>query len=393
MNTQNSFNRYIDLVEPSRSVVLSARLRQMLAQGADVVNLTGGEPDFDTPVQICEEAARQMLAGNTHYGDSKGDPQLRGAIAEKLRADSHAHYSPDNILITPGGKYAIYLAVQAIVNPGDEVLWLTPGWVSYPSIVTLCGAKPVAVRLEAEDNFALSCEKLEEHTSERTRLLIINYPNNPTGAVLTGSDMEELKKYLMRHPDIYCLSDEIYEKLVYDGCSSLSPASVPELSERILVVNGFSKCSAMTGWRIGYLAMNPEICTRVMKIFQHSMSCVSGFIQKAAITALHLEEETQKMRRAYEMRRNNIYEELKDIPNVHFEKPSGAFYAWVKFDTSLSSEELCSLLLEKPGIGGIPGSAFGEEEECRIRFCYASSDDTIREFTSRLKAFAPSVPR
>jgi len=387
MEHQVRFNNYISQVEPSKSVVLSAKLREMIREGKDVVNLTGGEPDFDTPKPVCEEAIRQILSGNTHYGDSKGDPQLRGEISAKLAADNGIHCHPDNILVTPGGKYAIYLIIQSLINPGDEVIWLTPGWVSYPSIVTLCGGIPIAVHLERKNGYAITCSRLEANTSCRTRLLIINYPNNPTGAILTGEDVSQIKEYLRRHPDVYCLSDEIYEKIIYDRNRNYSLASDPEFSDRIITVNGFSKFSAMTGWRIGYMAADPQIINACLKIFQHSMSCVSGFIQKAAITALHMSEETERMRLAYETRRNIIYEGLKSINKVSFKKPAGSFYAWVKFETDLQSEELCSLLLEKSGIGGIPGSAFGEENECMIRFCYAASEDTIMKFVDRLGDF------
>ena len=380
-------NEILDKVEPSRSVMLLAKVREMQKQDPSICNLTGGEPDFDTPKPICDEVYQQLLNGCTHYGDSKGDPALREAIARKLADENHAPYSPDQILITPGGKFAVYAVVKALLNPGDEVLWLTPGWVSYPAIVTLCGGIPVAVRLNREEGYRITCDTLESHTTSRTKLLIINYPNNPTGKILSAADLEELRNYMRKHPDVLCLSDEIYEKIIYDGLQHISPASDPELHDRVIIVNGFSKASAMTGWRIGYLACNPEIYRGVLKIFQHTMSCTSGFIQKGAIVALSLQEETERMRTAYERRRNMILEGIRDIPNLSLDRPEGSFYAWIRFDTPLSSEELSSRLLEEAGIGGIPGSAFGEEEECMVRFCYAANDQTIARFIERLRKF------
>lgn len=384
-------NAALDRVEPSRSVTLMAKIKKMQADDPAVLNLTGGEPDFDTPKAICDEVYRQMLAGNTHYGDSKGDPELRQAIADKLNTENQADYTADQILVTPGGKYAIYAAVQALVNPGDEVMWLTPGWVSYPAIVTLCGGTPVAVHLDYEQDYAITEAMLEAHTSDKTKAICINFPNNPTGKILSESDEKELKSWLRKHPDVFVISDEIYEKIIFDGRKVVSLAADPEFRDRVIIINGFSKCSAMTGWRLGYLACAPEIYKAALKIFQHSMSCTNSFIQKGAVVALNLPEETEKMRAAYEHRRNIVFDGLKEIPNVEFRLPEGAFYAWVKFDTEKSSEEVCDLLLEKAKIGGIPGVAYGEEGGCLVRFCYAKNDETLKDFTSRMQEFCATV--
>ncbi|MCF0230072.1 MAG: aminotransferase class I/II-fold pyridoxal phosphate-dependent enzyme, partial [Parasporobacterium sp.] len=224
-------------------------------------------------------------------------------------------------------------------------------------------------------------------TTSRTKLLIINYPNNPSGKVLSEADLCELKTYLRKHPDVYVISDEIYEKLIYDGNVHISPASDPEFFSRIILINGFSKCSAMTGWRVGYLACNPEIYKAALKIYQHSMSCTSSFVQKGALAALKLPEETERMRSAYEHRKNIIYEAFRDIPEIEFKNPEGSFYAWVRFNTDKSSEEICTLLLEEAGIGGIPGAAYGVRNGCFVRFCFASSDEVLTEFTARMKDF------
>ena len=384
-------NHLLDLVEPSRSVNLLAKVRKMQQTDPSLCNLTGGEPDFDTPKPVCDEVYRQILAGCTHYGDSKGDPVLREALAEKLSLENQAFYTKDQILVTPGGKYAVYVAIQAIVDPGDEVMWLAPGWVSYPAIVTLCGGTPVAVHLNRADGYRITKELLQAHASEKTRALILNYPNNPTGKLLSENDIRELRSFLLEHPDIYCISDEIYEKIIFDGRSAYSPASDPELKDRVFTINGFSKSCAMTGWRIGYVACPSSAYPDVLKIFQHSMSCTSGFIQKGALVALTLQDEIEKMRAAYEKRRDLICDGLHDVPHIAFDRPEGSFYAWMRFDTAMTSEELCSALVEQAGIGGIPGSAFGEEKDCMIRFCFAQNEETLQRFIDRLIHFTRTL--
>ena len=389
--TEIRLNGLLEKVEPSRSVTLLARVRQMQAEDPSILNLTGGEPDFPTPKAVCDEVYRQMLEGCTHYGDSKGDPALRQAIAEKLQRENGAPYEAEQILVTPGGKYAIYVALQALVNPGDEVLWLAPGWVSYPAIVTLCGGRPVRVPLVYEENYAITADLLEKYTTDSTKVLCLNYPNNPTGKILTESDLAELRIWLRRHPGVQVLSDEIYEKILFDGHAHRTLAADPEFFSRVLLVNGFSKCSAMTGWRVGYLACSPEIYPGALKIFQHSMSCTNSFVQKGALTALGLSEETEKMRAAYEHRRDLVFAGLAEIPRIEFRLPEGAFYAWVRFDTDLSPEALCTRLLEKAGIGGIPGSAYGEEGGCMVRFCFAAADGVLEEFVRRLGCFCEKL--
>ena len=381
------FNRLISKVEPSKSVTLLAKTKQMQKTDPDIINLTGGEPDFPTPKPICDEVARQLAAGNTHYTDSAGNEDLRVRIAQKLSEENHAPYRPENILVTPGAKYAVYLAVRALINPGDEAIWLTPGWVSYPSIIEISGGRPVAVHLKYEEDYRITFEALEAAVSERTKLLILNYPNNPTGKILTDADIEAISRFLRKYPDVYVLSDEIYEKVIYDGYKTVSMASFPEFFERVIIVNGFSKCSAMTGWRVGYLACNPLLYKAVMKLFQHSMSCTSGFLQKGALVALDCKKETEMMRQEYEKRRNLLVEGVRDLPGVEFIAPPGAFYAWMKFDTDKDSETLCAELLENAKIAGVPGIAYGEEEKTCIRFSFAASEQALTQMLKNLKTY------
>lgn len=381
------FNERICGVAPSKSVTLLAKTKEMQKIDKEIINLTGGEPDFPTPRPICDEITRQLAAGNTHYSDSKGNEDLRIRIAQKLREENHAPYTPDQILVTPGAKMAVYLAIRALINPGDEAIWMTPGWVSYPSIVEVSGGVPVAVHLKYEEDYRITLEALEQAVTERTKLLILNYPNNPTGRILRESDIEALSAFLRKYPEVYVLSDEIYEKVIYDGNEVVSMASFPEFFNRVIVVNGFSKCSAMTGWRIGYLACNTDLYKVVLKLFQHSMSCTSGFLQKGALVALDCTEDTERMRCAYEHRRNLLVEGMKEIPGVEFISPAGAFYAWVKFDTDLGCEELCTDLLEKAKIAGVPGDAYGEEGVTCVRFSFAASDEDLMRMLDNLKKY------
>ena len=381
------YNEKISYVEPSKSVTLLAKTKELQKTDRSIINLTGGEPDFPTPEPICREVVGQLTAGNTHYSDSKGDKDLRIRIARKLNEENHAPYGADQILVTPGAKMAVYLAVRALLNPGDEAIWLTPGWVSYPSIIQISGGVPVAVHLKYEENYRITGEALEAAVSDRTKLLILNYPNNPTGRILTEEDIQAVSSFLRKHPDIYVLSDEIYEKIIFDGNQAVSMASFPEFFERVIVVNGFSKCSAMTGWRVGYLACSPELYQVILKLFQHSMSCTSSFLQKGALAALDCGEDTERMRSAYERRRNLLEEGMKEIPGVEFLAPAGAFYAWVRFDTELDSETLCNSLLEKAKIAGVPGSAYGEEDVVCVRFSFAASEEDLKRMLENLKAY------
>lgn len=384
------FNRLISNMEPSKSVTLLAKTKELQKTDPEILNLTGGEPDFPTPKAICDTVVAELAAGHTHYSDSRGDADLRARIARKLQEENHAPYQAENILITPGAKYAVYLTIRALINPGDEAIWLTPGWVSYPSIVEASDGKPVAVHLKYEENYRITEEALEAAASDKTKLLIINYPNNPTGQILTESDIQALTAFLRNHPDVYVLSDEIYEKIVYDQNKIVSLASIPEFFERVVIVNGFSKCSAMTGWRLGYLACTSALYQVVLKLFQHSISCTSGFLQRGALTALDCVEETEQMRQAYEKRKNLLFEEIREIPGVELLTPAGAFYAWVKFDTDMDSETLCNDLLNKAKIAGVPGIAYGEEDCVCIRFSFAASEDVLRTMLERLKTYQES---
>lgn len=380
-------NERISRLEPSKSVTLMEKTKKMQKVDSSIINLTGGEPDFDTPAPICEEAYRQMMAGYTHYIDGPGIAELRSGLEKKLREENKANYRAEQIIVTPGAKFAVYLAVQAVLNPGDEALWLTPGWVSYPSIIQASGGVPVAVHLNWEEEYRITYEALAAATTEKTKLLIINYPNNPTGKVLSAADREELARYMREYPHVMLLSDEIYEHIIYDGNEAVSMASYPDLAERVMIVNGFSKSYAMTGWRLGYLACSDAVYKVAAKLFQHTMSCTSGFLQKAAVVALECKAEMETMRQAYERRAHYMYEQLNRLKGVEMKKPEGAFYAWVKFDLGMDSQETCDYLLEQAKIAGVPGIAYGEEGQVCVRYSFAAKEQDLQQMIKNLKEF------
>ena len=387
------FNKEISQLQPSRSIAFMAQAKKMKATDPSIISLAGGEPDFDTPVKIREELKRQLDAGYTHYTVGPGLPELWKAIAEKLREENHCAYTPEGVIVTPGGKFAIYMAVRSMVNPGDEVMYLEPGWVSYPSIIESSAATPVPVRLTWEQDFRITREVLEAKCTGKTKMLIINYPNNPTGRALSMPEALQIKAFLEDHPEVLLLTDEIYERILYSGKENISMASFPEIADRVLTVNGFSKSVAMTGWRVGYVAASDRIAKVMYNLFQHTMTCVSGFIQKAAVTALSCREEIEQMREEYEARRDMFIGGLNAIPGVECMIPEGAFYAWVKFHIpGYDSEGICDYILKTARVVGVPGIAYGTDEPC-VRFSFAASREELETAVKRISAAMQALPQ
>lgn len=379
-------NRIISSLKPSASMQLMAKAKAMKAADPDIIDLAGGEPDFDTPEKITMEAVRQLSKGFTHYTVGPGLPELRTAIAEKLNRENGCSYAPESIIVTPGAKYAIYLAVRSLTNPGDEVIYLNPSWVSYIAIIEASGAKAVGVDLDYGKDYRLEYDALEKATCDRTKAVIINYPNNPSGKMLHEEDLEVLVKYMNAHPNVFVISDEIYERISYDGKSNLSPASVPEIADRVVTVNGFSMSVAMTGWRIGYLAAAPAVAKVINKLFQHTITNVSGFIQKAALKAFECDSEIEWMRSRFQERRDFFISGLNRIPGVHCECPEGAFYAWVSFDLpGMDSMQVSDFILNKAKVVGVPGIAYGETKKTCMRFSFAASDDNLKKAVENIE--------
>lgn len=379
------FNHAIETIAPSASVELMAKAKKMKAAGEDVVDLSGGEPDFDTPRAITDEVIRQLNAGYTHYTVGNGLPELREAIAKKLREENGICAQAGQIIVTPGAKLAIYYAVRGLVNNGDDVLVLNPGWVSYNAIVQSAGGNPIPVEVKPENGMALVLEDLEQAWTPRAKMLIINYPNNPTGQILSQEDLQVLRTFMLNHPDLILLSDEIYERIIFDGHVNLSPAALPELADRVITVNGFSKSVAMTGWRIGYLHACDAIIKVLGKLHSHAITCVSGFIQRAAVVAFDCNAEIEAMRVQYQHRRDLFVGGLNAIDHVQCAIPGGAFYAWVRFDIpGMNGSQVAGYLLEKYGVIGVPGAAYGLGGDNCVRFSFATSDDVLLEGIRRI---------
>lgn len=380
-------NQKIVQMQPSASVILMGKAKEMQKKDPSVISLTGGEPDFDTPTSITIGAIKSLLEGNTHYVVGPGIPELREAIQKKLQKENGIFCDVNHILLTPGGKNAIYLAIHAVLNPEDEVLVLDPSWVSYEPIIQAVGGKCVKVKLDYKTQYRITSEKLEEACSEKTKMIIINYPNNPTGCILHEDEADILEAFLLAHPDIYLLADEIYEKLVYDGKKSISMASRNSIQDRVITVNGFSKSVAMTGWRMGYMVSNKEVFQTAYKLYQHSLSCMSGFLQKGAVYAFECEKEMEEMRKTYEERRNMFIRILNSTKGVHCNMPEGAFYAWVHFDIKdMDSFKICEYLMENAGVVGMPGSAYGEENVCCMRFSFATATEDLEKAAQKIKS-------
>ena len=373
-------------IKPSLTLEISAKAKALKAEGKNICSLSAGEPDFDTPEFIIDATLKALKDGKTRYGPAAGDPELREAIAQKQSNVNGVPTKSENVLVTNGGKQAIYNLFQVVLNPGDEVLIPSPFWLSYPEMTLLAGAKPVKINSSTKDNFKIDINSLEERVTEKTRLLIINSPSNPTGCVLTEQEMKTISEFLRRHPRILLMSDEIYEFLIAPNQSHHSFAKIaPDLKNRIFTVNGFAKAWAMTGWRVGYLTGNTEVIKKAIALQSQSTSNVCSFAQKGAIAALLGSKDcVYEMAQIYNKRRILITERLKKIKNISFVTPNGAFYVFPEINIEeIDSISFCKLALEKVGLAIVPGIAFGDDKCIRISF--AASNNMINDGLDRLE--------
>ncbi|WP_188203032.1 pyridoxal phosphate-dependent aminotransferase [Thermococcus camini] len=374
----------LELVNPSE-------IRKLfdLAQGVEgLISLGIGEPDFDTPEHIKEYAKEALDRGMTHYSPNAGIMMLREAVSEKLRKQNGIEADPrSEIMILVGANQAFILGLAAFLKEGEEVLIPSPMFVSYAPAVILAGGKPVEVPTYEENEFRLSVDDLEKHVSEKTRALIINSPNNPTGAVLTKKDLEEIADFAVEH-DLIVFSDEVYEHFVYDGVKNHSIASLDGMFERTITINGFSKTFAMTGWRLGFVAAPSWIIEKMARFQMYNATCPVTFAQYAATKALKDErswEAVEEMRQEYDRRRNLVWKRLNEmgLPTV---KPKGAFYIFPRIrDTGLSSKEFSELMLKEARVAVVPGSAFGNAGEGYIRISYATAYEQLEEAMARME--------
>ena len=362
----------------------------LASQMEDIISLGVGEPDFPTPWHIREAGIYALENGNTTYTSNWGILELREAISEHIFKLYKILYDPEcEILITTGSSEALDLAIRATIEPGDEVIIHQPSYVSYLPCVILAGGVPKILPTYPEEEFKINPQRLKEMITPRTKAIILNYPNNPTGAIMDRDTLLEIAEIVDKY-DLIVISDEIYDRLVYDG-EFTSFASLPNMKERTILINGFSKAYAMTGWRLGYAAGNREIIEAMMKIHQYTMLCAPTVAQLAALEALNLEEEVEKMRDSYNQRRRFFYQGLKEI-GFDVVEPKGAFYIFPSIKKfGLSSEEFAERLLREKRVVVIPGSVFGECGEGFIRCTYASSLSDLKEALRRMGEFVSSL--
>jgi len=372
---------------PSMTLAIDSRAKEMKAQGIDVIGFGAGEPDFDTPEHIKAAAMGSLDAGFTKYTPSSGIPELRAAISEKLKSDNNLDYKSTQIAVTCGAKHACFNAMMAVLDPGDEVIIPAPYWVSYPEMAKLCGASPVIVPTTAATGYKITADLFRDAMTPLTKMIIINTPGNPTGAVYTENELAAIADVALDE-EIFILSDEIYEKLIYDGAQHASIAAMSgDVYKLTFTVNGFSKPYAMTGWRLGYVAAPEDMAVRVDSMQSHTTSNVTSFAQKGALAAYKGPQDcVEEMRTEYLRRRDRVCELLDGIPQLGYIKPQGAFYFLIDIGrTGYSSGRFCEDLLEKQKVAMVPGIAFGDDKT--IRLSYATSMQNIEEGLRRLKAF------
>jgi len=392
----------LDAINPSLTIAVATKARALQAAGRDVISLSAGEPDFDTPQNVKDAAIAAIIAGETKYTDVAGTPALRKAVAAKFKRDSGIDYKPEEIIISTGGKQVIFNAMLATVNPGDEVIIPSPCWVSYPDIVTLAEGKPVIVPCGQNNGFKLRAEDLEAAITPKTRWLMINNPCNPTGAAYSAEELRAICDVLLRHPDVWVFTDDIYEKLAYDGFKPATIVQVePRLKDRTVTMNGCSKAYAMTGWRIGFAGAPVALIKAMDKLQSQSTSNTSSISQAAAVEALNGPQESiAAMAEVYQERRNLVVDMLNKAPGITCHKPEGAFYVFPAVHGCIGKtskggakiaddESFVIALLEEEGVAVVHGAAFLYPGHFRIS--YATDTASLREACTRIQRFCQGL--
>ena len=389
-------SRKAQAIEPSLTLAITAKAKEMKEKGIDVISFSAGEPDFNTPKNIINAAIKAMEDGNTKYTSVNGILQLREAICKKFKDDNGLEYNPSQIVVSTGAKQSLANTFLAILNPGDEVIVSTPYWVSYPELIKLADGKPVFVEGDEKSNYKFTKENLEKAVTAKTKAIVLNTPNNPTGTIYNKEELEVIADFAKKY-DIIIISDEMYEKLIYDNENHISIASLSkDAYERTIVINGLSKSYAMTGWRIGYCAASEKIAKLMISIQSHVTSNVCSITQYAALEALNgPQDEITKMINEFEKRRNYMINRIESIDNLSIVKPKGAFYIMINIENCLGKEingkilndsmEFCACLLENEKLAVIQGKAFGLNNY--IRVSYATSMEAIKEGLNRIESF------
>lgn len=391
-----TLSRKAQAVKPSSTLAITAKAKELKAQGIDVVGFGAGEPDFDTPENICDAAISAIKNGFTKYTPASGTNELKQAVCDKFQKFNNIHYTPDQIVISNGGKHSLTNVFQAILNPGDEVIIPSPYWLSYPEIVLLADGEPVFVRGEQENGYKVTVEQLQAATTKKTKALILNSPSNPTGMIYSEEELLAIADYVVKN-DIYVVADEMYEYLVYDGNRHVSIASLnEEIYKRTITVSGLAKTYAMTGWRIGYTGSSVEIAKLMSGIQSHQTSNPNSIAQKAAVEALTGDQSAKEMMvQEFDARRKYMYKKISSMHHISAKEPYGAFYVFVDISKTLemsykgkkieTSAEFARILIEEYNVAVIPCTDFGYDDH--IRLSYAISIEQIEEGLSRIEKF------
>ena len=382
-------------IKPSMTVAINVKANALRSQGKDVLVLAAGEPDFDTPTNIINAAKKAMEQGKTRYVPGKGTAELQEAIINKFNKDNNISYAPEEIMVGVGGKHIIYNAMMATLNPNDEVIIPAPYWVSYPDIVLLAEGKPIIVECSLKQNFKITPSQLEKNISAKTKWLMLNSPSNPTGSIYTLSELKALSDILVKYPNVLILTDDIYEKIIYENNIFNTLASVePKLKDRVLTMNGVSKTYCMTGWRLGYCGGPKEIIAGMNKIQSQSTTSTSSISMAAAIEALNGDQEfISKHNNEFKKRRDLVVEKLNNIEGITCDSPPGAFYVYPSCEGIIgkkttdgniiaNDEDLMSFLLETEGVAGVHGAAFGLSPYFRLS--YATNEKTLIDACERI---------
>ena len=383
-------------IKPSLTVSINVKANALRAEGRDVLVLAAGEPDFDTPQNICQAAIKAMNEGQTRYVPGKGTPALQQAIVDKFKRDNNLSYNLDEIMVGVGGKHIIYNAMMATLNPGDEVIIPAPFWVSYPDIVMLAEGNPIIVKCDASQDFKITPEQLENNITNRTKWLMLNSPSNPTGAVYSFNELKALSEVLLKYPNVLVLTDDIYEKIIYDDGVFSTIASVePKMKERTLTLNGVSKAYCMTGWRLGYCGGPREIIAGMNKIQSQSTTSTSSISMAASVEALSGDQEFINLHNIqFKKRRDMVVKNLNQIDGINCLIPPGAFYVYPSCEgiigkktsagnTINTDEDFMNFLLESEGMAGVHGEAFGLSPYFRLS--YATDEKTLADACNRIE--------
>lgn len=373
-------------LEESPTVALMGLIKKLRSEGHDVINLAGGEPNFNTPQRIIDEAYRSMNDGFTSYVQSEGIPALRRKISEKLFHENNINIDPEKgIIVTASTKLALHISLLTFLEQGDEVLYFEPAWVSYKPLIEITGANAVPIPLRYEENFEITEEILQSYTNAKTKALLINSPNNPTGRVCTEKEIYAIVRHVRKH-DLLVMSDEIYEKIIFDNNKHNSLGSYKEICDKVITLNGFSKSYAMAGWRLGYAAAAPHLIKEMLKVQQHIVTCATSFVQSAGVTAFECEDEVRAMTEEYKRRRDFVVQALNTIPGVECRYPEGAFYVFPRISyKNMNSFELSKYILENAKVAVAPGEVFGGGGSNCIRMPFAASMEDLQKAVEQIR--------